>query len=241
MFRDKNKNVYTISSYLYEIFRLDDTYDAFFNISNTEQKSSISFEQFSNAHYPMPPYLIELETILLPFLKNKKLVASIESKYNDLLDTIERSDKVDDLTQEQKSEIESSKKMLPSVMQQIKETSLSLKKSNDTLMKEFDAIQSRIQSEKQQNRTSCITAIHAMLHNLGLPPEQYKDKKIDNPIDFISYYEAADFIRRQTSLQIKKIPVKHWETAQYDYQVFNRLKIFLAFYDCVAPLGISYN
>jgi len=48
-------------------------------------------------------------------------------------------------------------------------------------------------------------------------------------------------MERQTTIDRTKIPIKNWQEAATNYEIFEQLVIYLGLVDCLLPLGIDYG
>ena len=231
--REKN-----VGSYLFEIFKLEPSFSDHFNISNDGNTSMVDFV---NAHYPKSIYLANLEKILFPYLNAKKALTKSTLQYKELIEELEKTKSIENLRPDEEAELKSTQDSLPTIITKIKEDGKQLSAMEDKINAHLAAAKKSCEEHAQEFKQKQIASIYNILDNLKIPREQFKDKRIDNPLNFTSYHEAMDYIDRQTTVKKENIPIKNLAEAEHNDEIFQQLLVYLALIDCLLPLGIVYG
>jgi hypothetical protein len=227
-----------VGSYLFEIFKLDPTFSKHFNISSD---NTISMVGFIHSHYPKSIYLENLEQILFPYLSAKKALTKSKLQYQELIAELDQTKDIDNLKPEEKANLKATQTKLPNIAAKIKEDGQRLLEMEGEIDKKLITAKESCLSNIKEFKSKQIATIHSILDSLKIPREQFKNKEIDNPLNFISYSEAIDYINRQTTVNKDQIPIKNLEKAEHNYEIFQQLLLYLALIDCLLPLGIVYG
>lgn len=227
-----------VGSYLFEIFKLEPAFSDHFNISND---SNVSMVDFVNAHYPKSIYLDNLEKVLFPYLKAKKSLTKNVLQYKELIEELDKTTGIENLRTDEKAELKSNQEALPNIIIKIKEDGKLLAEMEGKINAHLSAAKKSCEEHSKEFKQKQIAAIYNILDNLKIPREQFKDKKIDNPLNFTSYHEAMDYIDRQTTVKKENIPIKNLAEAEHNDEIFQQLLVYLALIDCLLPLGIDYG
>ncbi|MBT4803625.1 MAG: hypothetical protein HON78_01325 [Legionellales bacterium] len=240
--KDLEANTDNINSYLYEVFKLNPHYSEIYcSITSDKNPETLSMTDFMKRQYPKSPVMENLGKVLAPYIEAQELFAISKLKYTDALQKTAEADIIENLSPDERRDVNKAKDDLPKIIGDLKaheETFKSYKKEIGEQLKEVVQKAASLEQQQHQQRREHV---YKILDGLGKPRTLFKDKKIDNPLNFRSYDEAYDYMERQTSIDRTKIPVKNWQNAATDYVVFQKLIIYLALIDCLLPLGIDYG
>lgn len=227
-----------VGSYLFEIFKLEPAFSEHFNLSGG---SSVSMEDFINAHYPKSPHLENLEKMLFPYLNAKKALTKNILKYQELIEELDKAKSIENLKADEESELKTVQANLPNIITKINEDKKQLAEIESKIAEKLAGAKKAYDDHTPAFKEKQIAAIYNILDKLKVPREQFKEKDIDNPLNFTSYHEAMDYIDRQTTIKKENIPIKNLEQAEHDDNIFQQLLVYLALVDCLLPLGIVYG
>ena len=227
-----------VGSYLFEIFKLEPTFSDHFNMNSD---SDVSMVDFINAHHPKSIYLENLEQILFPYLSAKKSLTKNVLQYKELIAELDETESIENLKPDEKANLQATKNRLPSIINTVNKDKQALAEMEIEINNKLSLLKKTCNSHSAEFKSKQIATIHKVLDSLKIPREQFQDKEIDNPLNFVSYKEVVDYIDRQTTLKKEHIPLKNLEKAEYDNETFQQLLVYLALVDCLLPLGIVYD
>ena len=237
----KKDEVHEVNSYLFEVFKLNPEYsDIYCQVTEDKDPKDINMNDFICRHYPKAPIMKNLESSLSPYIKAQQFLAISKLRYTEALKRTSQSEEHDNLNPEEQSNLKRAKEEIPRLISELKSAEQSFNQQYELMreklaeiIKEVGGIENSLYEKRRE-------FVYKMLDNLGIPRSQYKDKRIDNPLKFKSFYEAYDYMERQTQINKTKIPIKKWQDAEHDYAIFEQLIIYLGLVDCLLPLGIDY-
>jgi hypothetical protein len=230
-----------INSYLFEIFKLNPEYSDIYCKITDEGRHDIKMNDFINRHYPKSPLVDNLEKSLSPYINAQEIFAVAKMRYKDALEKTNLADDIENLSTEEKTHIRNAKEDLPNIAVELKKAETQFQQEYDVVRKKLNEIIMKLSSLEKGRYEKRREFVYEMLDNLNIDRSQFKDKKIDNPLRFNSYDEAYDYMERQTTIDRTKIPIKNWQEAATNYEIFEQLVIYLGLVDCLLPLGIDYG
>ncbi|MBT4884824.1 MAG: hypothetical protein HON55_01560 [Legionellales bacterium] len=240
--KDQDANADNINSYLYEVFKLNPHYSEIYcSITSDKNPETLSMHDFMARQYPKSPVMENLGKVLSPYIEAQELFAVSKLKYTDALQKTAEADVLENLTRDQRTQINNAKDDLPKIITALKNHEETFKGYKKEISDQLKEVVQKVASLEQQQHQQRREHIYKILDSLDIARTQFKDKKIDNPLNFRSYDEAHDYMERQTSIDRTKIPIKNWQNAATDYVVFQKLIVYLALIDCLLPRGIDYG
>ena len=230
------------NSYLYEIFRLNPEFsDVYTSVTHGESDAEITMQDFLARHKPASPFMAQLENTLAPYLATQEALAVSKIKYTQAIEEAAKADAIDQLTSDERHAIDAAKAALPNIVNSLQELEKQFQSERDTMFEQIGNLVNDLQTIEHEFYENKRERVYEMLDKLSISRDQFQDKTIDNPLRFTSYQEAYDYMERQTAIDRTRIPIKNWQQAEHNYDVFQQLIIYLALIDCLLPLGIDYG
>lgn len=238
----KEDNLYEANSYLYEIFRLNPYfYNLYCEINDCHVNEAVDMNSFINSHEPKSPYMQYVEKMLQPCIGMQESLIIAERNYKENLQQITIADKIEQPSRDEIYNLKTAKDKLPEIAVNLKNIRSDYQQKKDKLIEQLPNIIKQIKEIKAQHNKSRMHTLYEMLDKLKIPHDKYNAKKINNPMNFISYNEAYEYMERQTSIDRTKIPIKNWQNAATDYKIFEKLVIYLTVMDIALISGINYG